>query len=43
MGGRSGSFRKSGGGKASPKVLDEDEYLARYGVADPKSGVMDDS
>lgn len=34
--------KQVGGGKASPKVLDEDEYLARYGVADPMSGVMDD-
>ena len=37
MGGRSGAFRKSGGGKipTEPRVMDEAEYLAKHGVASP--------
>lgn len=35
-------LKSPGGGTASPKVLDKDEYLARYGVSNPLSGVMDD-
>ena len=42
MGGRSSSFRTKKSGVALPKVMDEEEYLSKYGVDSPMSGIMAD-